>query len=941
MEIAIRQPRDDEKPVAEPHPLRILLIDDNPRDRVLTTRELRRTFAGAQIVEIIDAAGLAEALAADGFDVVVTDYQLHWGDGMAVLAAVKARQPECPVIMFTASGSQELAVAAMQSGLDDYIVKSSQHFVRLPIAVQRALERMEQRRLAAQLDAERNALLIRSQEAERRATFLAEASALLAASLDYQTTLAHLADLVVASLADWCIIDMLGGEGELHRLAVAHRDPERAPLALRLRNYPPHWFRSGNPISEALRSQRSILLVPITGELIQASALDPTHLAILRELCPHTAVLVPLLARERVLGVISLLLSTPGRSYSQHDVQLAEALAHRAALAIDNARLYENEQAVRQQAERTAARLGQLQLVTTALAGAVTMEAVAAVVVEQGVAAVDASAGSLVLLDQSGEQLEIVRALGYPDALLARWQRFPLDSNTPLAEAVREHRMVLLASEAERVQHYPNLKGMRAIEESGAWAAIPLMAGEQALGGLGLNFRTARTFSAEERTFMDTLAQQCAQAIVRARLYSAEQAALAASSAASDRAAFLAEATALLTSSLEYDTTLEHLARLAVPRLADWCIIDVQEPDGTLHPVAIAHRQPERAVLVQELRERYPLDAQPDHPVVRVIQTGQALILPEDPHAPLAMAGFDAGHSALLEVLEVRSKMVVPLIARGVTLGTLSFVSAQPGRYSTAELALSEELARRAELALDNARLYRAAQQAVQIRDQFLSIASHELKTPLTSIFGNVQLLQRRLTREGALGERDTRTLRAVVEQTDRLRKLVDALLDISRLQAGQLSVARDLVDLGVLVRQVVAEVQPTLEQHTLTCQTPTAVLVVRGDALRLEQVLQNLIQNAVKYSPAGGPVHVQAELRDGLVRVHVIDQGIGIPAAALPRIFQRFYRAANADTRHISGMGVGLYVVSEIIGLHSGQVTVESAEGQGSTFTISLPLAE
>ncbi|HEU4324027.1 MAG TPA: GAF domain-containing protein [Roseiflexaceae bacterium] len=927
--------------MGEQRPLRILLIDDNPRDRVLAARELRRTFTDAQIIEIIDAVGLAEAVAMDDFDVVVTDYQLHWGDGMAVLAAVKTRRSDCPVIMFTASGSQELAVAAMQSGLDDYVVKSSQHFVRLPIAVERALERMEQRRVATRLDAERNALLIRSQEAERRATFLAEASALLTASLDYQITLGHLAELVVGSLADWCLIDMLDEDGELDRLAVAHHDPACAGLAARLRNYPPHWFRTENPIGEALRDRRSVRLDAISPEQIEASALDPEHLQLLRELRPHTAVLVPLLARERVLGIITLVLSAPERAYGPQDVQLAEALAHRAALAIDNARLYKTEQQVRRQAERTAARLSRLQLVATALAGAVTVDEVAAVVIEQGVAAVEANAGSLVLFDQHSGQLEVIRAVGYSDEVLRRWQRFPLSAGTPLSDAVRERRMVLLSNEEERTQRYPHLHGERAINKANAWAAIPLLAGGQAVGGLCLNFGSARAFSAEERTFMDTLAQQCAQAIVRARLYSAEQTARAASGAASDRAAFLAEATALLTSSLEYDTTLEHLARLAVPRLADWCIIDVQEPDGALHPMAIAHLQPERVALVQELRLRYPLDTLPEHPVARVIQTGQTLISPEDPTAPLALRGVDAGHTALLETLEVRSQMVVPLIARGVTLGALSFVSAQHDRYGPDELALAEELARRAELALDNARLYRAAQQAIQIRDQFLSIASHELKTPLTSIFGNVQLLQRRLTREGAVGERDTRTLRAVVEQTDRLRKLVDALLDISRLQAGQLSVARDLVDLGVLVRQVVAEYQPTLEQHTLTCQTPASSLLVRGDALRLEQVLHNLLQNAVKYSPQGGPVHVRAEVRNGYARVHVSDEGIGIPTAALSRIFQRFYRAANADTRHISGMGVGLYVVSEIIALHGGEVSVESTEGRGSTFTISLPLID
>jgi signal transduction histidine kinase len=178
-----------------------------------------------------------------------------------------------------------------------------------------------------------------------------------------------------------------------------------------------------------------------------------------------------------------------------------------------------------------------------------------------------------------------------------------------------------------------------------------------------------------------------------------------------------------------------------------------------------------------------------------------------------------------------------------------------------------------------------------------------------------------------------------IADQAGRLNRMIGALLDISRIQMGQLSIERQLFDLCALAQRVVSEVQPILDQHAVECQAD-GTLLVEGDELRIEQVLQNLIQNAIKYSPDGGTVRLHARRDGDHAVVAVSDEGIGIPASELPRLFQRFYRAANVEERHISGMGVGLYVVREIVGLHGGDVTVESKEGRGSTFTFWLPLA-
>jgi signal transduction histidine kinase len=267
---------------------------------------------------------------------------------------------------------------------------------------------------------------------------------------------------------------------------------------------------------------------------------------------------------------------------------------------------------------------------------------------------------------------------------------------------------------------------------------------------------------------------------------------------------------------------------------------------------------------------------------------------------------------------------------------------------ATANEALRAEIAERKRVEEERARLLVREQQArleaeaaVRLRDQFLSIASHELKTPLTTLLGNTQLLRRRVAREGGLSQRNQQALGVVEQQATRLKKLIEALLDISRIQNGQLTVARQWIDLNALASRMVREVQPILHQHTIEFSSTDTPLLIEGDELRLEQVLQNIIQNAVKYSPSGGMITVHTEAQNGHACVSVSDQGIGIPQASLGHLFERFYRAENAEAQHISGMGVGLYLVKEIVGLHGGEIEVSSTEGAGSRFTIRLPRRE
>lgn len=237
-------------------------------------------------------------------------------------------------------------------------------------------------------------------------------------------------------------------------------------------------------------------------------------------------------------------------------------------------------------------------------------------------------------------------------------------------------------------------------------------------------------------------------------------------------------------------------------------------------------------------------------------------------------------------------------------------------------------------------RRMRAAEEALRARDELIAVAAHELKTPLTTIAGYAQSLQLRVARQDSLPRRDRDTLRVIVGQARRVDRLIDSLLDLARLQGGLLAVEPGVVDLAGLARRVADDVALTAPRHTIAVEGPEAPLLVRGDALRLEQVLWNLLQNAIKYSPAGGPVTVTVDRRGQEAWLRVRDQGVGIPADVQGRLFQRPRRARGRGARPAPRAGIGLAVVHEIVRRHGGAVEVASVEGRGSTFTVRLPLA-
>jgi signal transduction histidine kinase len=371
--------------------------------------------------------------------------------------------------------------------------------------------------------------------------------------------------------------------------------------------------------------------------------------------------------------------------------------------------------------------------------------------------------------------------------------------------------------------------------------------------------------------------------------------------------------------------------------------VDVLEEDGKIRRVEVAHADPSRAADAALLRG-FPPDRRASEGVARVLRTGVPDIVREVSDDQLPVVTRNAQHLAVVQGLGIRSLMRIPMLARGRTLGVISLISTDPHRlYGAADLALAEELGRRCAVAVDNARLYAESQQAIRARDEFLSIASHELRTPLTGIKGYAQILRRAQLRGQLDEDRLRRSLATIDDAADRLTALVDDLLDVSRIRTGHLPLRLTTVDLAATLREVTERYRDHIgDQHVLRLELPDRAVSAGVDVDRLEQVVTNLLSNAMKYSPAGGEIRLSLVGGDGGALVQVTDSGIGLPTESLEAIFQPFGRAANATRRSLPGMGLGLYICRTLIERHGGRIWATSGgEDRGTTFGFWLPRPE
>jgi PAS domain S-box-containing protein len=708
------------------------------------------------------------------------------------------------------------------------------------------------------------------------------------------------------------------------------------------------------------------------------------------------------------------------------------------------------QRGARQHAEETATTTLQaldtarrLQQVADSLATARTPQEVLDAVLTEGVRVAEARGGLIATLSDDGEWLEVIASRGYDMRYIDPFRRFPVSGNYPLSEAVRTGEGVYIGSEAERDARYPELADRS--QPGHGLVCVPLVGERGTIGGLVFSFPTDQVFTPERRSLKIALARQAALALERARFSAAEQ-------ALRERLSFIGEASAILAASLDLERTLQALAGLAVPLLADWCAIDMLvEETGEIAPLVVAHQDPERQQWAEHLRRRTATTIEDEYDgTAQVIRSREAQFLPEVPQEMLdEAAARDPEAAKALEQITIRGWICVPLVVGDRTLGAISLVS-EDRQFSAEDFDLAKQLAERAAVAVENARLYREAERRAdaalalayvgdgvilldeddcvrfwnaaasaitgvteeqalgrpvgdvlpaweqltrpaeladaqaperarpvtvplqrpdgdrwvaiagvafpegvvyamrdvtderaleRARSDFVATASHELRTPLAAVYGAARTLRR--TDIEMLAEQRDRFLEIIESETERLTGIVSQILLAGQLEEGRVDVAPTVTDVDALAQSVLDSVRLRVpERVELRLERDGGSALALADADKLRQVLVNLVDNAVKYSPDGGEVTVELGAQRDRVQVAVRDNGLGIPPSEHERIFERFYRLDPALTRGVGGSGLGLYISRELVDRMGGTLTVRSETGEGATFVVDLPAA-
>jgi signal transduction histidine kinase/CheY-like chemotaxis protein/putative methionine-R-sulfoxide reductase with GAF domain len=640
----------------------------------------------------------------------------------------------------------------------------------------------------------------------------------------------------------------------------------------------------------------------------------------------RTAMVVPVRGEATITGLLYCARRRP-RPFADEDERIVCRLAEYAAVAIRNAQLHAEADRRRREAELLGHVLRQL---STSLE----LDTVLQRIVE--------SARELCAADVAW----ITRPVG--DGPAHRFRYMTGTRSKAWHEALIEPGrgmggLVLATGQTVRTDDYrtdPRFGTAyhAAIESEGIVAQIilPIRWAERLEGLLYVSRRTARPFTDRDEALLARLADQASIVLHNVDLLAREQAARTEAEAIERRASFLAQASVLLAASLDVEAPLRRVARLAVPFLADFCAIDMADERGQPQRVVAVHVDPDREALVREVRQRYGFNPDAREGVSAVLATGRSAFVPHVTDEHLRLAATSQAQLALLRELRMTSWVIVPLVARGRVLGAITLVMAESGRrHALADLGLAEDLGRRAAIAIENAQLYRAAQLANQAKDQFLATLSHELRTPINAVYGWARMLS------GERMDADTqrRGLEAIERNARAQVQLIDDLLDVSRIVTGKLRLDVRPVDVGSVIDAALDAVRPAADAKGVRLHTvldPRAAPVM-GDPDRLQQVVWNLLTNAVKFTPRGGRVEVTLRRVNSHLELVVADTGEGIEPALLPHLFERFRQGERAH----GGLGIGLALVRHLAELHGGTVSAASeGPGRGASFTVRLPLS-
>ncbi|MDP9231201.1 MAG: ATP-binding protein [Actinomycetota bacterium] len=680
-----------------------------------------------------------------------------------------------------------------------------------------------------------------------------------------------------------------------------------------------------------------------------------------------------------------------------------------------------------------------LQRVAELLAEAVTPQEVLDAILTEGVRAAEARAGAIGVLSEDGEKIELLAQQGYEGAVMQDWKDFPLAAGLPMSHVVRTGEPLFITTLDERNELFPELSQQG--QDSTSLVVLPLAVEGRVFGAMALSFGTEVEFGLERREMKVALARQASQALARSRLFAQEQ-------ALRQRMTFLAQASELLSSSLDYNGTLRQLTQLAVPGLADWCAIDMAGENGEIVRLAVAHQDPEKVRWAYELQERYPPNPDDRFGVPQVLRSGEPEFLSEIPDEIIEEAiGDDEELRLIVDQLGLRSMICVPLSARGRTLGALTLIAAETHpTYTQADFELALELARRAAVAVDNARLYGEAEKGAnaaqalayvadgvvlldkdgvvrhwnpaaaaitgvdearalgkpvdevvsawtaltshvplaqhgasgarpvtvplvlegrelwvavsgvdfgegtvyalqdvtdehaleKTRSDFVATASHELRTPLAAVYGAVRTLRRE---DVELSDDDRTTFLEMIESESlRLSHIVDQILLAGQLDADAVELSLSECKPAEIAAGVIESASVHLPEGISLNLRAEEDPSITCDENKLRQVLVNLLDNAIKYSPEGGKVEILAEQAGGRCEIEVSDEGLGIPSSEREKIFEKFYRLDPQQTTGVGGSGLGLYICRELVERMDGRLSVESEPGVGSRFTVSLP---
>jgi signal transduction histidine kinase/ActR/RegA family two-component response regulator len=758
---------------------------------------------------------------------------------------------------------------------------------------------------------------------------IAKVGEMVSASLDVDATLAAFARAVVPDVADWCAIDLFV-DGNVRRLTAHHADPAKVQLAREYAaRFPSRLDDPRDSLARILATGEPVWVRRITPEMLDQGVPDREQLSILLSLGLRSTVQAPLVSEGRVRGVVTFIMSESGREYDEVERDLLVETGRRAGFALTNAALYAREQRARDRSSRLAS-------VTAALARAPTTADVGVVACREGAAALGATTAALYALE--GDSLRVVAHSDDGDDFPAAYALIPLAHDVPIARAARRNEPVVVESRAQLAREFPQAAGALPAERTAlAFMCKPLAGrGGRVVGALAFGFAGERAFADDERAFARTLADHCAQAFERARILDLER-------TARERLALLAAAGETFSATIDYEATLRAVVRVALPALGDFGFFDVVEGGGEVRRTSGVYEDPEGAAALAQSRWRRSERADAD---LCALSTGRAAIHPDVDDALLRDLATGEGHLAALRALRLCSMITVPAVARGEVIGALTLCYGRSGRRHTEdELEIARELARRAAVAVEQARLYRASQEAARraeeanrLKDEFLATVSHELRTPLNAILGWASLLL-----DGTLDERNRqRALETIARNARAQARLIEDLLDLSRILQGKFVLSVGPAELVRVVEAALDAVRPAAEAKGVRLQPVLdSHATIVGDPGRLQQVAWNLLSNAIKFTPRGGRVQVTVRRAHSYVELEVADTGQGIEPDFLPHVFEPFRQADGGITRRTGGLGLGLSIVRSLVELHGGTVAARSdGAGLGSTFVVRLPMA-